>query len=377
MELNWNNQEPNDIDIDQAMCNTGISLEPRLQEYLNKKEYCDKHNVKPVIPLEKEYMITDEDRKFLRVYITNGKNLYSASLASQPKVGMEVVQALDTSFPSSKFKPDKRMERMKEKQRRDKEAIKQRHNYDDYVFGPGKNSRYEENDIMFDSLNGDTKNNSNLQSQREKVNDIYDAPIFLDSRDFDLNNPYSLNYKPDRLTKKHVEPATQYKHSYYPENMPTSDMTENGCRQNIKKPCLPHDANVDKIIGNLDSYVDHTNTIYQHSAEMDINQKVARPAFGTRGKCYYNTSQYQPIPYMGAKEGLKDINASNSLQCGYPTRGAKSYGYKNPSEHYFDYINDDLQKPEHTVLPFPRGGIQTRNDNHGRTRPVYQREILY
>jgi len=229
---------------------------------------------------------------------------------------------------------------------------------------------------MFSTPTGE--DNANYESQREKVNDAYDAPLFLDSRDFDLQNKYSLNYKPDRLTKKHVEPTIQYKQTKHFEQMPTSKLTELGYKSS-KQACMPHDASVDKIIGNLDTYVDHTNTIYQQNAEMDVNQKVARPAHGTRGKCYFNTSTYQPIPYMGTKAGLKDINASNALQCGYPTRGAKSYGYKNPSEHYFDYIDDDLQKPEHTVMPFPRGGMQTRNDNHetgSKKRQKYQREIM-
>jgi len=35
---------------------------------------------------------------------------------------------------------------------------------------------------------------------------------------------------------------------------------------------------------------------------------------------------------------------------------AKSHGYRNPFEHYFDYIDPELQHPDHVVLPIPRGG---------------------
>lgn len=42
----------------------------------------------------------------------------------------------------------------------------------------------------------------------------------------------------------------------------------------------------------------------------------------------------------------------------------KTYGYDNPVEHYFYYTNRDMQVPEHVVLPFPRGGFNSRSLNH-------------
>lgn len=42
----------------------------------------------------------------------------------------------------------------------------------------------------------------------------------------------------------------------------------------------------------------------------------------------------------------------------------KTYGYDNPVEHYFYYLNKDIQTPNHVILPFPRGGFDTRRLNH-------------
>ena len=47
----------------------------------------------------------------------------------------------------------------------------------------------------------------------------------------------------------------------------------------------------------------------------------------------------------------------------------------NLQEHYFDYIDEDIQTADHTVLPFPRGGTMTRDENHKTARP-YTRDIM-
>lgn len=70
---------------------------------------------------------------------------------------------------------------------------------------------------------------------------------------------------------------------------------------------------------------------------------------------------------------MKDIMAD--MQLGMPYNTSKSYGYDNPVEHYYDYIDGEIQAPEHVVLPFPRGGYSTRLDNTSQ-RKSYTREIM-
>ena len=61
---------------------------------------------------------------------------------------------------------------------------------------------------------------------------------------------------------------------------------------------------------------------------------------------------------------------------GMPSHTTKSYGYRNPREHYFQYIDDDFQSSENTVLPYPRNGISTRRDNKKLAKQKYYRDIM-
>ncbi|AYV84843.1 MAG: hypothetical protein Hyperionvirus44_1 [Hyperionvirus sp.] len=81
------------------------------------------------------------------------------------------------------------------------------------------------------------------------------------------------------------------------------------------------------------------------------------------------------VPRVGKREGLRDVRRESNLQNSQPTRVGKSIGYPNPSEHYFDYIDDDIQDPNNVV--FERGR-NTRSDNYSvaRGRQQYKREIL-
>ena len=48
------------------MIDDTITLEPRLQEYLKKKKYCEKNNIEVQVPLEMTYCITQDDTKELK-----------------------------------------------------------------------------------------------------------------------------------------------------------------------------------------------------------------------------------------------------------------------------------------------------------------------
>lgn len=67
-----------------------------------------------------------------------------------------------------------------------------------------------------------------------------------------------------------------------------------------------------------------------------------------------------------------DPDTMNDLQLGMPIRTRKSYGFDDPFEHYFDYVDEDKQLPVHTVMEFPRGGTSARLENKvPKTRDVY------
>lgn len=63
-----------------------------------------------------------------------------------------------------------------------------------------------------------------------------------------------------------------------------------------------------------------------------------------------------------------DPEIMNDLMLGVPSHTTKSYGFNDPFEHSFDYIDGDMQNPEHVILPFARGGTPCRNENKKQVR---------
>jgi hypothetical protein len=312
--------------------NDDITIEPRLTEYIEKKKYYERNNIKPTIPLEITYSITREDLELIRQHFSGNLKIYNKNNENKY---LNLVEPEKKQF--SKIE-DERLQRLKIKMERDRKAMEQRNNY---------SNMKDCSKIEIESYEN-TSNNMFLENNFEKI-----------------EKKYRENYRPERINKKHNEPNI----AYHQQNRYIQEDEED-----IQVFKHDHDEKINNIIGNYDSYVSKTNTIYQSNGEIDHEAKVAIPGFYNK-KCLPNSQKYQPIPYMGTKEGLRDISVENDMKCSYPTKGTKSYGYKNPSEHYFNYITDDIQNPEHVVMPFPRGGISTRADNHKYKNKNYNREI--
>ena len=359
----------------ESMCKGNIMLEPRLQEYLKKREYYQKHNIAPCIAPEEEFSITFEDKKRINAFLGGDNDIYNRKTQRR----FEDMYSKDNDpdnffFPSRELKNDPRFDRLKKKMARDKEAIKQRHNYSNYQFNPTIGGG--------GALSGDCRNDKFLNKNNEMDEDSMDAgsgvdglgdKLFLDSRDFSFENEHSFKFRPNKDIRRYNHPPK----IRYNDVVPYENLTPNYDTANKSGNELPHDNNIDDIIGKLDSYTDHVNTTYQQSSEMDIENKIVIPVVNCKDKkSSGNATRYQAVPFMG-KKGLRDINAESFVKCGIPSTDTKrkSYGYSNPAEHYFDYISDDIQQANHSVLPFPRGGVATRNDNRKTARP-YVREIL-
>lgn len=67
-----------------------------------------------------------------------------------------------------------------------------------------------------------------------------------------------------------------------------------------------------------------------------------------------------------------DPEIMTDIMLGMPSHTRKSYGFNDSFEHSFDYIDNDIQDPDHVVLPFPRGGISARLENKKQTK----REVM-
>lgn len=67
-----------------------------------------------------------------------------------------------------------------------------------------------------------------------------------------------------------------------------------------------------------------------------------------------------------------DPEIMTDIMLGMPSHTSKSYGFNDSFEHSFDYIDNDIQDPDHVILPFPRGGISARLEN----KKQIKREVI-
>jgi hypothetical protein len=337
-------------DVENLTCGN-VMLEPRLQEYLKKKQLYKKNNIS-CISLEQEYMIMPEDIKRIQAFYEGDRNIYDHD---KQDTYLNLVEP-QKYFPSDSYKQkDVRMENIKNRQLDHVRANEQRKNFNSFTDKDQKITPYA--DPPYNKPSG------------------LDLENYLNSPETNLKN----NYKHSRVY--HDQPKIEYKTRlpYEQGNCPTTNLHNH----------THHDKKVHDIIGSLDSYgntsamgqanwqnherdLNNTqNAPYQRQSEMDTDTKVMIPNTNAHSseKKNLNWTKYRPVPYMGQGEGNKDIDAENEMILGMPTRTVKSYGFKNPVEHHFDYITHDIQTPNHTVMPFPRGGFSTREMNHQTSRP--------
>jgi hypothetical protein len=81
-----------------------------------------------------------------------------------------------------------------------------------------------------------------------------------------------------------------------------------------------------------------------------------------------NTAFYRAVPFTGIGSGFGDMNVNNNMHFGENTRTYQDRKITDVAMDRFEpLINDDFQHPDSVVLPFPRGGIDTRNfDRYSR-----------
>ena len=84
-----------------------------------------------------------------------------------------------------------------------------------------------------------------------------------------------------------------------------------------------------------------------------------------------NMSKFKPVSHDEVMQGVRDTDMETSILRGMPSNTSKSYGYRNPEEHYYEYVD-----PRYTNMElFPRQGISTRLNNK-KPAKEYKREIF-
>jgi hypothetical protein len=133
-----------------------------------------------------------------------------------------------------------------------------------------------------------------------------------------------------------------------------------------KSALMPHNPDMTKVI----QYTDDQTEVPAFLSTMIDKHKSGRTydvvqVDNEPNKCVQTIRDQ----YLAKKP--RDTEKMVDLQLGMPIRTRKSYGFDDPFEHYFDYVDDDKQQPEHTVMDFPRGGTSARLENKtSRTRDV-------
>lgn len=295
-----------------------IDIEPRLREYLNKKKYYKEHNIEPAFSIEKEYSITNDDLKLLKEYLNGNTSVYKYDKRHE---FLDLIDTRGQKFESPDFKQDERFKRFQKKMERTKNAQKERNNW----------SGWNDGNIKLLPKNFD------VNERRINI-----EPFDVNSRNISLDNDYILNDN-----NKHKQNMTTLEHR--------------------------NDSFVNNIIGMDPSY---RNTNKYNSNSIKTNNMM--PDMRNNTKKYYNTARYKNIPSIKSKDGLMNVDIESNLRLyeNYDNSvKSKSIGYKNPSEHYYQYVSDEYNNPDNFVLPFPRGGESTRQMNRVSNRTHRERQI--
>ena len=287
---------------------SNIELEPRLKSYLKKRTYYKKNNIS-CSNLDKEYWITDEDKKTMSGYLKQKKNIVSGL-----EQDIDSKRCPNSVFPSTALGlfEDSRIPKIK-----NKVALEPVINRGMFAGG----NMYEEKpdkkvDILMDVRDVNDKANkmkgSNLNNSR------FDPRI----------DPVMISGKPD---------FNKYESQY---------RVIDGDKFN-------------------DRYGRDYDAVQGDKSEMDTVNKVVIPNMGFKNGKSLNTSSY----IMTNFNNDSDRNKSNDMRLvdGMPSRTKKSYGFRDTSHFQFDFIDQNYQNANNSVEPWARGGEGTRMFNKSKS----------
>jgi len=322
-----------------------INLEPRLVEYLKKKKYNKKFGIE-FSNLEKDYNITDSD--IIRI-----RSHFRGDIKGTIRTS-DYIDPSGASFPSNNFKKDERFDRIKKKQETEANAKVQKNNYG--LINKGFDMYRD--DRPFASASGDDFKTKNinpkewLQNSRESSSEMWN-PYSTDdmNNNFDRVDKFNPNNRKTSMyeTNTYVHPKSVY----------------NGYLQrNSKLEDDPH--SIDAIIGKMDTYRNKVNTGFQQENQMDLDTKVIiqNPRCGGKKE---SENTYQAVPLMmNGYDNNSNIDVDTYVRMNAGKYHNKSVGYPNPVDHYFNFISNDIQQPDHVVN---MRGIPSRLLNKQIARP--------
>jgi hypothetical protein len=332
-----------------------VKLEPRLSEYLKKKKHHKEHNINDDL-IEKEYNISKRDIEKIKMYFESKKNK-KKMFDNTNTYHTDYVDTQGQKFPSMTEQKDKRLKRIEDKQRRDREANQQRQNYD--IISRGFDMYRD--DRKFASAGG-----NDFKSR-------FDPEVwFENSRDQNELESDDENPNVSQVTDMRRRYANTHVYKNEPPKIRYKDYMTRGCNEGLSQNNPGEPYSLDSIIGNLQSYKQNTYRTYDQKNAIDTVTGTVVPHNGCNDKRDMENN-YKPMPYMNGSS-LRDVDVENHLAYGTgQVRAKKSRGYPNWVEHQFQYISNDIQKPEHSVWD---PGMPTRMHNKDVARKYQGREVM-
>lgn len=340
--------------INEVLLDGSMFLEPRLQQYIEKKKYYKKHNIETESSLEKEYNISNNDIRLIKDYMNGKKNYYKHDKKDQY---LDLIDTTGQKFAGMNFKDDERYKRFQKKMERNKTATQQRHNYSEWDDGFTKLIPDESSSQPLDRSATSGRKTIDSSSSTRKLDDRF---FSMQKQTDNIHNPYKSNSL------------------YEGRNIKYNDTYENMFDSPIKNNNLM----ADNIIGRKKTYAkSYPNDRYEYENHLDSESKRNNMSINQKGKKYHNTSSYTPVPHSNS-DIIKDINIENNLRTGedvvqsdytkYRVNSkAKTIGYPNPNEHYYDYIYSN--NITNSTLPYPKN---TRDDNNKSRKQLYKRDVM-
>jgi len=340
------------MDFSNAICNDGIMLEPRLMEYINRKKMYKDNDIEPSNSLEKVYVITADDKKRIKRYLKGKRNLYTRSKLNNdshfidPDNHIENNNEEESDFRD--FKKDPRYKRLRKKMKKQREAQNQRYNYNNFNHNYG--SKITE--TPYDNMNSNSSNVSHLLDVNEEDEEMYNNPnqLFHPTRRSNMTYHSQPRISNGRLLNRQI------------------------CDNSSSVPYSHDTANV---INNVDTYSSRLNNnrinnrMFDSSSTLDFDSKSVIPKMNSnRKRGQYNNYMSTPTNNMHSNRA-RNVDMDNYIHYGVNSRASKSIGYKNPVEHYFQYIDSDIQHPDHVVN---ERGYPSRLNNKRKARR-YKREM--
>ena len=295
---------------------SSIQMEPRLQEYVRRKQFNKDNNIKPDIPEEQEFYISNNDLKIINKFKSGKTKVYTnKQLAKSPDL---VKPFAGGAITDNYFLKDKRYMRIVKKMESHNKAREQISNLD--LIDPEYTIFHQPLPIRDDRIMTNSKDMMN-KKKPQKFNPNSNA----------YHHPPKIAYK-QRLSESPVSGG------------------------------LSHNHTINNVIGNIDNYTKHLNGGYDYDTNIMSNVDVATKTFtpGSKSKSRRETyNNYQAIPYMYGS-GMPDITLEESLRGSVSDSSRKSMGFKSSFGHNFNYISSDIYDPNHTVQMWPQN---TRGQN--------------